>query len=309
MIKIFEVGPRDGLQNESKALTLEQKLEIIEGLLKAGLDNIEVGAFVRPDRVPQMAGTDEIYKSNAFRQLQKKYPQVKFWSLVPNEKGLARALECGAQNIAVFGGATETFVHKNIGMSIDESIRTFQVVVERALRERMRVRGYISVCWVCPYEGEVQPEAVIRVAKPMLDMGINEISLGDTIGKAHPIRTEKLLTELLKLAPQERFAVHFHDTYGMALANIDRSVRMGIQTIDSSVGGLGGCPYAAGATGNVATEDVYSLLEGYGENGFAAQKLDPDQLLTTAEKAQSMLGKTLPSKRLAAYLSVKNRKV
>src|SRR5262249_42927495 len=158
--------------------------------LAAGLDNIEIGAFVRPDRGPQMAGTDEIYKSETFFALQKQYPQAKFWSLGPNEKGLERALECGAHNIAVFCGATQTFVQKNIGMSIAESIRTFSVVVHKALQQGMRVRGYISVCWVCPYEGPVRPSAVIQVAKPMLDMGISEISLGDTIGRAHPLRVE-----------------------------------------------------------------------------------------------------------------------
>ena len=300
MIRLFEVGPRDGLQNEKKPLNVDQKMDLIEGLVAAGLTDVEVGAFVRPDRVPQMAGTEEIYRSLRFQQLQMAHPDVKFWSLVPNEKGLERAADCGARNIAVFGGATETFVQKNIGMSIEQSLQVFHAVVKNSLQMKFRVRGYISVCWICPYEGEVKPEAVLRVAKAMLDMGVENISLGDTIGRAHPDRVEDLLLRIRSLAPQERFGVHFHDTYGMAIANIDRAVKLGYSVIDSSVGGLGGCPYAPGASGNVATEDVYSLLEGYkGET----QTLDIKRLLDTAALAQDIMGRTLPSKRLAAYLS------
>jgi hydroxymethylglutaryl-CoA lyase len=296
MIRIFEVGPRDGLQNESIVLSTGQRLELIQKLLDAGLDQIEVGAFVRPDRVPQMAGTEEIYKSERMAQWRSASPAVKFWSLVPNEKGLIRAEESGARHIAVFGGATETFVQKNIGMSIQESLQVFSLVVKRARQNNFEVRGYISVCWVCPYEGVVHPDAVMRVVEPMLDMGVQEISLGDTIGRAHPETTEALLSRVLGTAAREKFAVHFHDTYGMAIANIDRSIKMGIQTVDSSIGGLGGCPYAAGATGNVATEDVYTLLEGYG-----VTNLDVEKLLAAGAFAQSLLGKTLPSKRLATF--------
>ena len=295
MIRIFEVGPRDGLQNEATIVATEQKLELIDRLLAAGLDQIEIGAFVRADRIPQMAGTDEIYKSERMKQWKRDYPSAKLWSLVPNEKGWERAQECGARHIAVFGGATETFVQKNIGMSIAESLKVFSTVVRKALDAGAEVRGYISVCWVCPYEGVVPPSAVLKVVQPMLDMGIQEISLGDTIGRAHPEATEKLLAEVLKLAASERFAVHFHDTYGMALANIDRSIRLGIQTVDSSIGGLGGCPYAAGATGNVATEDAYTLLEGYD-----SMKLDVNALLDAAAYAEHLLERILPSKRLAA---------
>jgi hydroxymethylglutaryl-CoA lyase len=305
MIRIFEVGPRDGLQNETTVLSLDQKLSLIESLLQSGLDNIEIGAFVRADRIPQMAGTDEIYRNERFRQFEKQYPTAKFWSLVPNEKGLSRALDCGAKNIAVFGGATETFVQKNIGMSIAESIQVFSKVVRNALDQKLGVRGYISVCWYCPYEGEVSVPSVLRVVKPMLDMGVQEISLGDTIGKAHPLGTENLISEVLKTAPANRFAVHFHDTYGMSLANIDRSIRLGITIVDSSVGGLGGCPYAPGAAGNVPTEDVYSLLEGYQKYGMASQQLDVEKLLQTAARAQEWIGRQLPSKRLAAYPSKK----
>ena len=300
MIRIFEVGPRDGLQNESRHLPLDQRLDLIESLLRSGLDQIEIGAFVRPDRVPQMAETDSLFSSKRLQQLQQQFPSARFWALVPNEKGLQRAIECGATNIAVFGGATETFVKKNIGMSINESIRVFSAVVKGAQREGLGVRGYISVCWVCPYEGAVKPDAVTRVAKAMLDMGIPEISLGDTIGHAHPEATDALLSELLKLAPANRYAVHFHDTLGLAIANIDRSVRLGISVIDSSIGGLGGCPYAPGASGNVATEDVYTLLEGYAMNHQTLQHLDTPQLLRTAALAQTLIGHPLFSRRLKA---------
>lgn len=303
MIRIYEVGPRDGLQNERKLLTLDEKLDLIERLLYAGLKDLEIGAFVRPDRIPQMAGTDELYRSERFSQLQKQYADARFWALVPNERGLDRALDCGARRIAVFGGATETFVKKNIGMTVDESIRVFAGVVKRALAEGMKVRGYVSVCWVCPYECEVQPEAVLRVVNPMLDMGIPEISLSDTIGRAHPVSVDRLLSAVLKAAPAEKYAVHFHDTYGMALANIDRSIQRGISVVDSSLGGLGGCPYAPGAAGNVVTEDVYSLLEGYRRSGMDAQALYAEKLLDASAHAQAMIGRKLPSRRLQAWLS------
>ena len=303
MIRIYEVGPRDGLQNERKLLTLDERLDLIERLLSAGLKDIEVGAFVRPDRIPQMAGTDELFRSSRFAELQQQYADARFWALVPNERGLDRALECGARRIAVFGGATETFVRKNIGMPVDESIRVFAGVVKRALKEGMSVRGYVSVCWICPYEGEVTPEAVLRVAEPMLDMGIPEISLSDTIGRAHPASVDRLLSAVLRVAPAEKYAVHFHDTYGMALANIDRSIARGISVFDSSVGGLGGCPYAPGAAGNVVTEDVYSLLEGYRAAGMDTQPLNAENLLRASAKAQELVGRKLPSRRLQAWLS------
>jgi len=300
MIRIFEVGPRDGLQNEQRTLTVDQRLDLIEDLLGAGLRDIEVGAFVRTDRIPQMADTDKIFMSPRFHGLQQRYPDATFWALVPNDRGLDRALECGARAIAVFGGATETFVEKNIGMSIADSLRVFSGVVQKALQAKLAVRGYISVCWVCPYEGDVKPEAVLAVVQPMLEMLIPEISLGDTVGKAHPVRTEALLTLLLKAAPANRFAVHFHDTYGMALANIDRSLKLGIETVDASVGGLGGCPYAPGASGNVATEDVCTLLDGYRETKNV-QSLDLVRLLQTAQKAQEFVGHPLFSRRLRTF--------
>ena len=301
MIRIFEVGPRDGLQNEAKPLSVQERLDLIEALIHAGIRDVEVGAFVRPDRVPQMAGTEDIFRSERLKSLQQRYPAARFWALVPNEKGLDRALASGAPGIAVFGGATETFVQKNIGMSIEESLHAFRGVVKRALDSNLQVRGYVSVCWICPYEGEVQSEAVLRVVQPMLDMGIPEISLGDTIGRAHPMAVDVLLNELLLIAPASKYAVHFHDTYGMALANIDRSIKHGITVVDSSIGGLGGCPYAPGAAGNVATEDVYSLMEGYSKYGIAAQPLNPDLLYTASALAQKLIGRSLSSKRLQVW--------
>lgn len=302
MIRIYEVGPRDGLQNEARILSVAEKLEMIDGLLLAGIRDIEVGAFVRPDRIPQMADTEEIYRSDQMKGWREQYPDARFWSLVPNQKGLDRALACGARNIAIFGAATETFVGKNIGMTIDESLRVFSSVTERAHAEGMEVRSYVSVCWVCPYEGDVDPEAVARVVHSLMDMDVTQVSLGDTIGAAHPLTAERLLIRLLSFAPAERLAVHFHDTYGMAIANIERALRLGISVIDSSIGGLGGCPYAAGASGNVATEDVYTLLEGEDDFGFHVDPIDIRQLLATSARAQEMVGHTLPSKRLAAFL-------
>ena len=303
MIRIFEVGPRDGLQNEPVIFTLDQKLQLIEALLKSGLQDIEVGAFVRPDRIPQMADTDQLYRNSGFQRLREQFPHSRMWALVPNEQGLTRAMDAGAKQIAVFGGATESFVQKNIGMSIKESLEVFSRVVKKAFREGMEVRGYVSVCWVCPYEGEVAQEKVIPVVQSMLDFGIPQISLGDTIGRAHPAATEELLTQLLSIAPAERFAVHFHDTYGMALANIDRSVNLGITTIDSSVGGLGGCPYAAGATGNVATEDVLTILDGYRKRGRQVVHLIESEIMNAAVLAHRLAGRALPSRRLAAHLA------
>jgi hydroxymethylglutaryl-CoA lyase len=302
MLRIYEVGPRDGLQNEKRPVSIDQRLQLIEALLSAGLDEIEIGAFVRPDRVPQMAGTEELYRDPRFAQLRKQFPNAKFWSLVPNEKGLDRSIEVGADRIAVFTGATETFVNKNIGMSIKDSLQIFSNVIHRALDNGQQVRGYISVCWVCPYEGEVSPDQVLPIIEQMFEMGIPNISLGDTIGRAHPNATERLLTRALKIKPAANFSVHFHDTYGMALANIDRSIQLGIQTIDSSIGGSGGCPYAPGASGNVATEDVFSLLQGYTKDGSNVQEIDSEKLMAAASLAQEIVGRTLPSRRLSAYL-------
>jgi len=252
-LRIVEVGPRDGLQNESRPVPLEIKRNFIRQLLKAGAREFEAGAFVRSDRIPQMADSEEVLKNIDLNE-------ATAFFLVPNEKGLERALASGVRAIAVFTGASETFVRKNIGMSIDESLKTFERVARKALAEGMKVRGYVSVVWGCPYEGPVWIDVIKRVTKALLDMGCFEVSLGDTIGIATPKTVEEVLSQMREF-PKEKLALHFHDTRGLAVANVLRAVQMGYRNFDSSAGGLGGCPYAPGAAGNVATEELVLLAE------------------------------------------------
>jgi len=255
-LRIVEVGPRDGLQNETKPVPLEIKKEFIRKLLKAGVKEFEAGAFVRPDKIPQMADSEKVLSGIQL------YGATPFF-LVPNEKGLERALASGVRAIALFTGASETFVQKNIGMSIDESLKVFEAVAKKALAEKIKIRGYVSVVWGCPYEGAVKIQATKRVTKTLLDMGCFEVSLGDTIGVATPKTVEKVLSQLSKF-PKKKLALHFHDTRGLAVANVLRAVQMGYHNFDSSAGGLGGCPYAPGAAGNVATEELVLLAESLG---------------------------------------------
>ncbi|HEU4436868.1 MAG TPA: hydroxymethylglutaryl-CoA lyase [candidate division Zixibacteria bacterium] len=254
--RIVEVGPRDGLQNEAKPVPLEIKKEFIRRLLKAGVREFEAGAFVRPDKIPQMADSEKILDGVSLNG-------AAAYFLVPNEKGLERALASGVSAIALFTGASETFVQKNIGMSIDQSLRVFETVAKLAQAAKIKVRGYLSVVWGCPYEGAVKIETVKRVAKALLEMGCFEVSLGDTIGVATPKTVEKVLRQLTKV-PKKKLALHFHDTRGLAVANVLRAIQMGYRSFDSSAGGLGGCPYAPGAAGNVATEELVLLAEGLG---------------------------------------------
>jgi len=255
-VKIVEVGPRDGLQNESAALTADTKVEFIERLAATGLRAIEVGSFVNPDKVPQMADTEAV-----FARIQRQ-PEVRYGALVPNLKGLERALAAGVRDIAVFTAATDTFCQKNINCTIDESIERFKPVIERARAQGVAVRGYISCVLGCPYEGKVEPEQVARVADKLAKLGVDEISLGDTIGVGTPRKARAMVKAVAVVAPIERLALHFHDTYGQALANILACLDTGVAVIDASVSGLGGCPYAPGASGNVATEDVVYMLNG-----------------------------------------------
>ena len=255
-IRIVEVGPRDGLQNEAQPVPLEIKKEFIRRLLKAGVREFEAGAFVRPDKIPQMADSEKVLNGVSLNG------STPFF-LVPNEKGLERALASGVSAIALFTGASETFVQKNIGMSINQSLKVFKDVAKKARAAKIKVRGYLSVVWGCPYEGAVKIETVKRVAKALLDMGCFEVSLGDTIGVASPKTVEKVLTQLSKFS-KKKLALHFHDTRGLAVANVLRAVQMGYRSFDSSAGGLGGCPYAPGAAGNVATEELVLLAEGLG---------------------------------------------
>ena len=253
-VKIVEVGPRDGLQNEAVSLDIATKVELIERLASCGLKNIEAGSFVSPKWVPQMAGSDEV-----FNQLGSS--EAVYTALTPNMRGLERAIECNVKEVAVFAAASEAFSEKNINCSIDESLAKFEAVIQKASTANIRVRGYISCVAGCPYQGNVDNHRIKDIASALLSMGCYEVSLGDTIGVATPEITERLLTELLKTIAPVKLAMHMHDTYGRAIDNIKQSLAMGIGTIDSSVAGLGGCPYAEGASGNVATEKVIRLLD------------------------------------------------
>jgi hydroxymethylglutaryl-CoA lyase len=254
VVKIVEVGPRDGLQNESVSLDIATKVELIERLANSGLKNIEAGSFVSPKWVPQMAGSDEVFSQLAPNE-------AVYAALTPNMRGLERAMECNVKEVAVFAAASEAFSAKNINCSIDESLTKFEAVIQKASMANISVRGYISCVAGCPYQGDVDNQRIKDIANALLSMGCYEVSLGDTIGVATPAVTERLLTELLKTIAPRKLAMHMHDTYGHAIDNIQQSLVMGISTIDSSVAGLGGCPYAKGASGNVATEKVIELLD------------------------------------------------
>jgi len=257
-VRIIEVGPRDGLQNEPAILPLEKRLEFIRLLAESGLKDLEVGSFVHPKWVPQLADTADLIPRLP------RLPGVRYSALVPNMKGLERALEARIERIAVFTAASETFNRKNINMGIAESLDVFRPVVERALREGLSVRGYISTCFVCPYEGAIAKEKVADVTQALLDLGVDEVSIGDTIGAATPVDVEKTAGHLLNRFPAPKLAMHFHDTYGMAIANVFASLRLGISSFDSSAGGIGGCPYAPGASGNVSTEKLVYLFDRLG---------------------------------------------
>jgi hydroxymethylglutaryl-CoA lyase len=267
-VKLVEVGPRDGLQNEAVQVPTAIKLELIHQLQDAGLKAIQATAFVSPKWVPQMADAAEVM-AGIRRRAGVAYPV-----LVPNRKGLDAAIAAGAQEVVVFGSATETFSRKNTNCSIAEGLERFQEVCKEALDQGLKVRGDISVCLGCPYEGEVKPEAVSRVARALQQMGCYEITIADTIGTGTPGRTRAVFEAVARHIPVKHLAGHFHDTYGQAIANTYAALECGITTFDSSVAGLGGCPYAKGATGNVATEDVLYLLSGLGiETGVDMEKL------------------------------------
>ena len=267
-VRIVEVGPRDGLQNEAKTVSTEKKAEFISLLAAAGLKDIEVASFVHPKWVPQLADAQELIS-----QL-KVVPDVRYSALVPNMKGLERAMASGIRRIAVFTAASETFNRKNINMSIQESMDVFKPVAAKALQEGISVRGYVSTCFVCPYEGPIAKEKVGDVAQALFDLGVDEVSIGDTIGAATPMDVEVTVRFLLEKLPAGKLAMHFHDTYGMAVANVYQALQLGITVFDSSAGGLGGCPYAPGASGNIATEDLVYLLDKLGiENGVSLKLL------------------------------------
>lgn len=285
-VKLVEVGPRDGLQNEATIVPTNIKIEFINRLSETGLSVIEVGSFVSPKWVPQMADSTQV-----LQEITKK-TGVNYPVLVPNIKGFEAALAAGAKEIAIFGAASETFSQKNINCSIDESLARFSDVMDAAKKNNIRVRGYISCVLGCPYEGEIKPEAVLHVAEKLFAMGCYEISLGDTIGIGTPHKAQTMIATVAKKIPLPRIAVHFHDTYGQALANIYASLEKGISIVDSSVAGLGGCPYAKGASGNVASEDVVYMLHGLN----VKTEIDLEKLIAAGKFICDNLHKTPQSK-------------
>ena len=296
-VKIVEVGPRDGLQNESQLVPAAVKVELIDRLGMAGLKTIEAAAFVSPKWVPQMGDAAEVMASLPRRH------GVSYPVLVPNLKGFEQALAAGVEEIAIFAAASEAFSQKNINCSIAESLERFRPVMEAARQNGIRVRGYVSCVAGCPYQGAVPPAAVAEVALRLAELGCHEISLGDTIGVGTPAAIRRMLDEVMLLLPVERLAGHYHDTYGMALANIYASLERGVAVFDASVAGLGGCPYAAGASGNVATEDVVYLMNGLGiETG-----VDLDRLVDAGAFICAELGRA-PSSKVARAVLAKRRK-
>lgn len=292
-IRIVEVGPRDGLQNEPRTVPLDIKVDLVERLAAAGLPAVEAGAFVSPKWVPQMADTAEL-----LARLRRR-PGVGYPVLVPNAKGLEAALAAGVEEIAVFGAASESFSQRNINCSVAESLERFRPVAAQALAAGVRVRGYVSCVLGCPYEGEVDPGRVAEVAARLADLGCYEISLGDTIGVGTPARARALVRRVAESVPAERLALHFHDTWGQAVANILACLETGVTVVDSAVAGLGGCPYARGASGNVATEDVLYLLHGLGlETG-----VDLDQVARTGAWISAVLERPNGSKAGHAWMA------
>jgi hydroxymethylglutaryl-CoA lyase len=297
-VKMVDVGPRDGLQNEPMPVSTEIKVALIERLADAGLPVVEATSFVSPKWVPQMADAAEV-----MARIRRK-PGVSYPVLVPNLKGLEGALAAKAEEVAVFAAATEAFSKRNINCTIDESLDRFAPVCEEALAKGVRVRGYVSCVLGCPYEGEVAPEAVARVSQRLLAMGCYEVSLGDTIGTGTPAKAQRMIEAVAKYVPIERLAGHFHDTYGQALGNIVAVMELGVATFDSSVAGLGGCPYAKGATGNVASDDVLYLMNGLNiETGVDLDRLvDAGAEICAAigRENVSRAGRALTAKRTSA---------
>ncbi|WP_373388255.1 hydroxymethylglutaryl-CoA lyase [Pseudomonas alcaligenes] len=296
-VRLVEVGPRDGLQNEKQPISVADKVRLTDDLSAAGLSYIEVGSFVSPKWVPQMAGSAEV-----FAGIQRK-PGVVYGALTPNLKGFESAVEAGVKEVAVFAAASEAFSQKNINCSIAESLQRFVPVMEAAKAHGISVRGYVSCVLGCPYEGEVAPEQVAAVARELFAMGCYEVSLGDTIGTGTAGKTRHLFEVVGREIPRDKLAGHFHDTYGQALANIYASLLEGIAVFDSSVAGLGGCPYAKGATGNVATEDVLYLLQGMGiQTG-----IDLDKLIDAGARICQVLGRDNGSRVAKARLAQQQR--
>jgi hydroxymethylglutaryl-CoA lyase len=294
-VRIVEVGPRDGLQNEQTPISVADRVSFIEALIAAGLPTVEVGAFVSPKAIPQMVNSDQVLHAVG-------HLKGEFHVLVPNERGYEASQAAGAKVIAVFASASEGFSRANINCSVAESIERFKPVLARAKADGIRVRGYVSCVLGCPFDGEVKPEAVVSVTKTLWELGCYEVSLGDTIGVGTPVKARRLLRVIAGDVPVQHLAMHFHDTYGQALANLYAGMEEGVRVIDSAAGGLGGCPYAPGATGNVATEDVVYMLEGMG----IATGVDMDRLLAATNEVSRLLGRP-PVSRVAQALNAKRR--
>ena len=289
-VTIVEVGPRDGLQNEAVTVPTADKVAFVNRLARAGLPVVEVSAFVSPRWVPQMADAAEVFRAI------ERVPGVRYPALVPNEKGLARALAAGVTEVAVFGAASEAFSRRNLNQGIDEAFATFGDVCREARAAGVRVRGYLSTCFGCPFEGPVAPSKVAQLAARLLDLGVVEVALSDTIGVARPGQVAEVVGTVEPRVPVDRLALHFHDTRGTALVNVLAGLLVGVTTFDASAGGLGGCPYAPGATGNLATEDLVFMLDGLGiETG-----VDLQALTEASTFIEPRLGHPLPSRYLQA---------
>ena len=285
-IAVYEVGPRDGLQNEAATVATTEKIAFVDRLSAAGLTAIEVSAFVSPRWVPQMADAAEVFRGVTRR------PGTRYSALVPNLKGLARAVEARVTEVAVFAAASETFSRRNINQSIDESLANYREVAAAATGAGLRVRGYLSTAFGCPFEGDVPVERVIELTQKLLEQNLFEVAISDTIGIAHPGQVRRVLAALVKAVPVNRIALHFHDTRGTALANVLAALEFDIRTFDASAGGLGGCPYAPGASGNLATEDLLYLLHGLGhETGVRL-----DGVVSAVQPLEAVIGHRLPSR-------------
>lgn len=296
-VRLVEVGARDGLQNEKRTLSAQTRVQLLQRLADAGLRTLEAGAFVSPRWVPQMAGSDEVFQALPLRA------GVTWTALVPNLTGLEAAIAAGCREVAVFAAASEAFSQKNINSSIAQSLRLYQEVMVRARDAGIRVRGYVSCVMGCPFTGQVKPEAVAAVSASLYGMGCYEISLGDTLGTGTPAATRALIRACSQVVPVSALAGHFHDTYGMAVANICAALEADVRVFDSSVAGLGGCPYSPGATGNVATEDVVYLLDGLG----IGHGLDLDALIDTGAFISAQLQRPTASRVARALLAKRER--
>jgi len=294
---IYEVGPRDGLQNEARQVPTAEKIRFIDSLVAAGIRDIEITSFVSPKWIPQLADSAEVARGV------RRPPGVRMSALVPNKRGLDTALAAGMKEIAVFMSASETHNKKNVNKTIAETLTAFEEVVPHARVAGVLVRAYLSTVFGCPYEGDVDPEVAVALTGQLRDMGVYQVSISDTIGVANPLQVEDVLGRVLAKHPASSLAVHFHDTQGTALANCVVALTLGITTIDSAAGGLGGCPYAPGASGNLATEDVVAMLHSMG----VSTGIDLDKLIEASRTASAFVGHELPSKYLKAHLGKQAR--